>query len=103
MHEINSPSDLEKVLSSSNLIVLDFWAPWCGPCRMLAPTLERFAAQYPEVAVAKVNVDENKALASAFSIRSIPTLVFLKDGTPVANMVGGQPLERLQQTVDGLR
>ena len=79
----------EEVLGSEVPVLLDFWAPWCGPCRMIAPVIEDVAKEYEgKVKVGKVNVDEENALAAAFRVASIPTLVVVKDGAVVAGAVG---------------
>ena len=84
--------------TSSGLVLLDFYADWCGPCRMLAPTL----AQLTGIKVAKVNVDSNQALAAQYQVSSIPKLVFLKDGQVVDETVGVQTKETLQAKVNAL-
>ena len=80
-----------EVVNSDKPVLLDFWAEWCGPCRMLSPVVEEVASEHPEVKVGKVNVDEQPKLATRFGVSSIPTLFFFKDGKPVGTMVGAQP------------
>ena len=81
-------------------VVIDFWAPWCGPCRALAPTLERLAENLEGVvAVRKINVDEAPELASAFGVRSIPTLILFKDGQALSQVVGNQTESHLVKWV----
>lgn len=82
----------EEVLNADKLVLVDFWAPWCGPCRMVGPILEQLASEYQELAkVVKVNVDENGALASKYGVMSIPTIIFFKDGQEVERLVGAMP------------
>ena len=76
------------VLEADKPVLVDFWATWCGPCRMQAPILEAFAGEHPEIKVGKVNVDENPELAEKFGIMSIPTLLVFKDGKLVKTAVG---------------
>lgn len=81
------------------LTIVDFWAPWCGPCRAQAPILETLEAEMPEVKVAKVNVDENEELAIRFGVRSIPTLIVFENGAPKAKAVGTQSLADLKKLI----
>lgn len=85
----------EKVLNSTVPVIVDFWASWCGPCKMLAPVLETIAQEREDVAVAKVDVDENMNLASTYGISSIPNVVLFKNGQPAAQSVGFVPKDAL--------
>lgn len=78
----------EEVLNSKGLVLVDFWATWCGPCRALGPILEDFANEYTNIKVGKINVDEQPELASQFRVMSIPTLLLFKDGEVVKKSVG---------------
>ena len=80
-----------QVVNAENKVLLDFWAPWCGPCRMIAPFLEEIAAEDESITIAKVNVDEEMALAAKFGIVSIPTLVVMEKGEAVQTAVGYRP------------
>jgi thioredoxin len=84
-------------------LVVDFWAPWCGPCRAIAPTLEALSQEYAgRVAIAKVNVDEEPVLAGRYQIRSIPTMLFFKNGRVVDHAVGAVPRAELTKRMDAL-
>ena len=85
----------------SGLTLVDFWAPWCGPCRMIAPVVEEIASQYEgKVKVGKVNVDDNQQTAMQFRVMSIPTLILFKDGQPVEGVVGAQPKRAFEALLD---
>ena len=80
-----------EVLESEKPVLLDFWAAWCGPCRMVGPILEEVAEERPDIKVCKVNVDDEQELASAYRIMSIPTLLVVKDGKIVSQSAGARP------------
>lgn len=85
---INKHNFHEEVVNSEKPVLLDFWAPWCGPCRMISPEVEQIAAERKDIRVAKVNVEENPELASRFRIYSIPTLAVMKEGRETSRTSG---------------
>ncbi len=92
-----------EVLESDKLVVVDFWAPWCGPCRLVSPILEEIADDNDsKLKVVKVNVDENPALAQRYGIRGIPTMMFFKGGEAVDMTVGAAMKDRIQEKIDTL-
>lgn len=89
-----------KVIQNNKLVLIDFWAPWCGPCRMIAPTLEQLSEELGDAAViAKLNVDENPTGAVRYSIQGIPTMILFRGGVEVERFVGVQPLQRLKEAI----
>ena len=96
-------ADFDAATTTSQLVLVDLWAPWCGPCRMVAPVLERISARYAgRVKVVKVNVDDNPRTAARFQASSIPLVVFLKDGTTVDTVLGAQPEPEIARRIDAL-
>ncbi len=85
----------QEVLNSDKPVLLDFWASWCGPCRMVGPIIDEIAGEHPEIKVGKINVDEQQELAAAFKIMSIPTLMVVKDGKVVNQVMGVRPKDQI--------
>ncbi len=105
---ITDASFASDVDNFDGVVLVDFWAEWCAPCRAIAPMLEEIAEKYkdnPKVKIAKLNVDENQATAQRFGIMSIPNLVIFKNGSPAGNVIGLQPKENieveLQRVIEG--
>lgn len=91
----------QEVMNESGLVVIDFWAPWCGPCKMLTPIFEELSNEYGDkVIFGKVNVDENPSIANKFRIASIPTLIFMKNGQIIENLVGFRPKQEIAKIIN---
>ncbi|MBE6953625.1 MAG: thioredoxin [Clostridia bacterium] len=88
---LNQHNFHEEVLNSDQKVLLDFWAPWCGPCRMVVPLVEQIAEERPDIKVGKINVEEQPELAAQYGIRSIPTLLVLEGGNVVRKALGARP------------
>ena len=90
----------QKTLNEGRLMLVDFWAPWCGPCRMVSPLVDEIAEERGDIAVGKVNVDEEPDLATKFGVMSIPTLLVFKNGELANQAVGARPKEALLELLD---
>ena len=90
----------QEVLKSDKKVLVDFWASWCGPCRMLSPIIDEIAKETDKVKVGKVNVDEESELATQFAVMSIPTLILFENGKPVKQMVGSQPKSAILSMIE---
>ncbi len=90
----------QDVLANKQLVVVDFWAPWCGPCKMVTPIIEELAKEYEgKVVIGKMNVDENQETAGNFNVMSIPTVMVFKSGQPVASLIGAQGKETYKKAI----
>lgn len=94
---INTENFQNEVVASDKPVLIDFWASWCGPCRMLSPIVEELANEHPEIKVGKVNVDDEPELARQFQIQGIPALILFKNGKPVAHSVGVKPKAEIEE------
>lgn len=92
---INKANFAQEVIHSDVPVLLDFWAPWCGPCRMVGPILDEIAQERSDIKVGKVNVDEQPELAGQFGVMSIPTLVVIKDGKVIDQAIGARPKDQI--------
>jgi thioredoxin 1 len=103
--EVTSLNVEKEVLNKKGLTVLDFWAEWCGPCRMLGPIIDELSKDEVnnDVVIGKINVDENPELSGKYGIRSIPTIIFLKDGVVVDKLIGGIAKNVLQDKINSLK
>ncbi len=103
MAEVNAVTDQNfqaEVLEAESPVLVDFWAPWCGPCRMVAPVLEEMAGERDDLKIVKLNVDENQQTAMNFEVLSIPTLILFRHGAPAAKFVGALPKKRLEAELE---
>mgnify|MGYP001585348881 CR=1 FL=1 len=104
MNNLTDVTFQKEVLESKTPVVVDFWAPWCGPCKVMGPIFEELSKGYPETALkfAKINVDENSKIPSKFGVMSIPTLIVFKNGKPAEQFTGVQDKNHLKKKLDGL-
>lgn len=99
--EVTSSNWDNEVIKAQGLVMIDFWAAWCGPCRMITPTVEELAKEYSgKIKVLKLNTDENSEIASRYKIMGIPTIMFFKDGVKIDQIVGVIPKQQLKAKID---
>ena len=101
--ELHADNFEREVVNADLPVCIDFWAPWCGPCRMLSPVLDELAAEETGIKFCKVNVDEEPGLATQFGVNTIPTLLFSKNGTLTGRTVGFRPKAELQKLIDEIK
>jgi len=95
--------NFEEVVASSDIVLIDFWAAWCGPCRSFAPTYEKVADKYPDIVFAKVDTEAEQGLATSFNIMSIPTLMIIRDNVVLFSQAGALPERALDELVEKVR
>ncbi len=98
--EITDSNFQAEVVESATPTLVDFWAPWCGPCSMVGPVLEQIDAERDDMRVVKLNVDDNQQTAAKFGVMSIPTMILFKNGQPVQQIVGAQPKPRIESALN---
>ena len=89
-----------EVIESEQPVLVDFWAPWCGPCRVVAPVLEEIAVERQDLRIVKLNVDENQRTAAQFGVLSIPTMILFRNGEAVQTLIGAQPKKRIEAALE---
>ncbi len=100
MKEINYNNFKENVIDKNGVVLVDFYADWCGPCQMMAPILKEVEGEHSDVSIVKVNVDNSPELAGIYGVMSIPTLIVFKDGKPVSQNIGYCPKEKVEEMIN---
>jgi thioredoxin 1 len=102
LNEVTDANFQAEVIESEKPVLVDFWAPWCGPCRVVGPVLEEIASEREDLRIVKLNVDENQQTAAAFQVLSIPTMILFKGGLPAKTVVGAYPKRKIEAELDGV-
>jgi thioredoxin 1 len=100
LSEVTDANFDAEVLESSTPVLVDFWAPWCGPCRVVGPVLEEIAGEREDLRIVKLNIDDNQQTAARFQVLSIPTMILFKAGQPIKTVIGAYPKQRLQAELE---
>jgi thioredoxin len=100
LQDVSDANFQAEVIESDAPVLVDFWAPWCGPCRVVAPVLEEIASERPDLRIVKLNVDDNQQTAAAFDVLSIPTMILFKNGEVAKKIVGAYPKRKLEAEIE---
>jgi thioredoxin 1 len=100
LQDVSDANFQAEVIESETPVLVDFWAPWCGPCRVVAPVLEEIAGERPDLRIVKLNVDDNQQTAAAFDVLSIPTMILFKNGQVAKKIVGAYPKRKLEAELE---
>jgi thioredoxin 1 len=101
--KVDNSSWDKEVLQAHEVVMVDFWAVWCGPCQMVAPVVDELASEYAgKLKVVKINTDENPEIAGRYQVMSIPTIIFFKNGQPAEKLIGARPKRQFKEVIDGL-
>jgi thioredoxin 1 len=100
LQDVSDANFQAEVIESETPVLVDFWAPWCGPCRVVAPVLEEIAGERPDLRVVKLNVDDNQQTAAAFEVLSIPTMILFKNGQVAKKIIGAYPKRKLEAELE---
>jgi thioredoxin 1 len=100
LQDVSDANFQAEVIENDGPVLVDFWAPWCGPCRVVAPVLEEIAAERPELRIVKLNVDDNQQTAAAYDVLSIPTMILFKNGAAAKKIIGAYPKRKLEQELE---
>jgi thioredoxin 1 len=100
LQDVSDANFQAEVIESETPVLVDFWAPWCGPCRVVAPVLEEIAGERPDLRIVKLNVDDNQQTAAAFEVLSIPTMILFKNGQVAKKIIGAYPKRKLEAELE---
>jgi thioredoxin len=100
LQDVSDANFQAEVIESETPVLVDFWAPWCGPCRVVAPVLEEIAGERPDLRIVKLNVDDNQQTAAAFDVLSIPTMILFKNGQVAKKIIGAYPKRKLEAEIE---